>query len=900
MRKTIKIICTYLIFISISHAQTRTVEGQVFDAETMQELKNVKVFLLEKLTETDAEGFFIFENIEKGDYHLKIEFTGYESQKIKISVREKGIDLGQIFMYSSLQPNNESGIIFLTEDELSDEGGADNITGLLNASRDVFLNAAAFNFGQSWFRIRGFDSENGTVLINGISMNKIYGGRPQWSNWGGLNDAVRNQEFSNATQPNSYAFGGVLGTTSISTKASEYRPGTKFTVSGSNRNYVARTMITHASGLQNKWAYTFSASRRFATQGYFKGSFYDANSLFASVEYLPNANHSLNFTAIYAYNRRGKSSANTNEVYGIKGTTYNSYWGYQDGKKRNSRVKELEEPIVMLSHQWVINPKVELHSTISYQFGKVGNSRLGYFNAPNPDPTYYRYLPSYYLRDFKNAELGNKVENRFKTDANYSQINWENLYSVNKEYGTSRYYLYEDRNDDKQLSFNTVATFNFNNQIEVNIGGTYQNLKSNNFAKMLDLLGGTHFEDIDQYTLTKNNLNGNSIVAKNNTFLYNYQLFAEIYHLFAQAKFNYKKIDFYLATRLSSVNYQRNGLFKKELYKNNSFGKGKRLSFTNNISAKLGGTYKITGRHFVDANIAYVTKAPNLRNTYPNARVNHDITLGIDTEKIHTGDISYRMRLQNLKARATAYYALFENGTNIARYFNQSLGDFISEITTGVQKKHLGTELSLEYQITSEIKAIAVGAFGKYIYSNNPKTYYTSDEIPLKEAKPITSYLKGYSLSGTPQQALSLGLEYRSPNYWWIGANVNHLSNTYINISPGLRTDQFYINPKTNQPFDGITQQDVDKLLQQEKFNPYTLVNIMGGKSWRIKKKYIGVFATVNNIFNVKYKTNGYEQSRNGNYQLLSEDQLRKKPVFGSKYWYGYGTTFFINAYISF
>ena len=37
--------------------------------------------------------------------------------------------------------------------------------------------------GQYRFRIRGLDNEYGVTMINGIAMNKLYDGRPQWSNW---------------------------------------------------------------------------------------------------------------------------------------------------------------------------------------------------------------------------------------------------------------------------------------------------------------------------------------------------------------------------------------------------------------------------------------------------------------------------------------------------------------------------------------------------------------------------------------------------------------------------------------------------------------------------------------------------------------------------------------------
>ena len=84
-------------------------------------------------------------------------------------------------------------------------------------------------------------------------MNKIYDGRAQWSNWGGLNDVLRNQEFTNGLSPSDFTFGGVLGSTNMNTRASEQRPGTRISYSSSNRSYEHRVMVTHATGISKKW-----------------------------------------------------------------------------------------------------------------------------------------------------------------------------------------------------------------------------------------------------------------------------------------------------------------------------------------------------------------------------------------------------------------------------------------------------------------------------------------------------------------------------------------------------------------------------------------------------------------------------------------------------------------------
>ena len=153
-----------------------------------------------------------------------------------------------------------------------------------------------------------------------------------------------------------------------------------------------------------------------------------------------------------------------------------------------------------------------------------------------------------------------------------------------------------------------------------------------------------------------------------------------------------------------------------------------------------------------------------------------------------------------------------------------------------------------------------------------------------------------------PQQAASLGIEYRDPKFWWIGTNINYLGANYIDVAPIARTANFFKNPEDpfGLPFSEITPERARELLKQEKFNDFSLVNIVGGKSWRISGKTIGFFASINNVFDVTYKTGGFEQARNGNYRQLNQDVSSGTPAFGSKYFYGYGRTFFVNLYVNF
>jgi hypothetical protein len=52
---------------------------------------------------------------------------------------------------------------------------------------------------------------------------------------------------------------------------------------------------------------------------------------------------------------------------------------------------------------------------------------------------------------------------------------------------------------------------------------------------------------------------------------------------------------------------------------------------------------------------------------------------------------------------------------------------------------------------------------------------------------------KKYKQAGMPQHGL--GIDYRDPKYWWVGININYLADSYIDISPIVRTDGFILIP---------------------------------------------------------------------------------------------------------
>lgn len=923
------------------------IKGRVIDAKLHIPVQGVVLHVdgTRYTAITDNQGVFYLPSVQSGSYTLVFSSPGFTTKYVTVETGvEQTIDMGHIFFEKDSRMESQLGILALQEYDLEEEGGSTDASfGLLQATRDPFSQAAAFNWGQAFYRVRGLDSEYSTISLHGLVLNKTYDGRPQWANWGGLNDAMRNQTVTLGSVPSRVNFGRILGVQAIETRASHARKGKRVGFSGSTTNYKWRPYFIYASGLNNKgWAYTFSGSYRGAKEGYTPGTNYDALSLFTAVEKKLNEQHSVNFSAIYAHNKRGQTAPVTDEYVALKGIKYNPYWGWQEDKKRNTRYKEVEEPLFLFSHYWTISEYSAWTTSVGYQVGHLSTSRLGYQDNLNPDPTYYKALPSYFFSKiapeywsmtpeefnqlptddpFKESTqaLLSQAEQARHTFVEGGQVDWEAIYRVNQtDKKQSKVILYEDRQQDQAFLFHSSFYTRLNDAIQFTIGMNYRKIKSANYKKIVDLLGGEFYLDVDTFLpkeLQDSDLNTpQRMVGKGGRFGYNYDVFTQVVDVFSQVIGEYRSFAFYLAQNIGYASYQRDGHYRNPLYDANSFGKSALVEW-NNFGFKGGLTYYLTGKHTFSLNMAYYTRVPYGKQVFAAVRMNNTLTTGLKNERIFSIDGSYFLRSPRLNVRISGYLIEIKDGTQLNFYyadgigitdpsgkrFNATGGAFVSETLTEVGKRNIGIELGGAYQLSSTIKVSFAAGIGTAYYTRNPAIQLNSDQAT--EALDFgKAYLKNYRQSNGPQTALSFGLEYSDPKFWFITANVNYLADAYVAISALKRTANFVEDPDAmGQTFSDLTEEKLRRSLHQEKLNPLTLLNLFGGKSWRFPNRtIIGFFASMNNVLNLKFKTGGFEQARNANYAQEIARTQSGHPVFGTKYWYGYGRTFFVNVYYNF
>lgn len=895
-KKLILIFIALLPFTAI-YSQTGNITGRVLESTTRRGLPSILVSVNKQQVLTDANGVFTVLNTSLGRIEIIFSAAGFQTKTLEIDVVED-TKLGDVKMepiaFADAKGIPEINIEML---DMGDDARAQNISGLLHSAGDIFTSYAAFNFGQAWFRMRGYDVELIPTYIGNSLINDAETGRTLWAIWGGLNDAVRNNVFVTGLGIPSNSFGGIGGVSNINTRPSQQRVQTKLTYSATNRTYTHRTMFIHSTGLMNNnWAVTASGSRRWGQEGYIGGTFYDAWAFYLGLERKINDQHSIELTAFVSPVRRGMQGGSVQEIYDMLGANhYSPNWGYQEGEVRNSRVRTMNQPVMILNHYWKYNMRTNITTTVSYMFGKTGTTALNWYNSADPRPDYYRYLPSWH----ENPDVASAVRESWLNDPSVSQVNWNALYQANflsKAEGKQSRYIVEDRRKDMtNLNLSTVINHRVNDHITINRGLALSNFTANHFKTIEDLLGGSHWVDIDQFaerdfpgdSVLQNDLdNPNRIVKEGDKFGYDYALRQQRGRIWISSEFSYRRVDFFLAAQLSSTTFWREGFMRNGRHPDNSLGESQKHNFID-YGFKGGATYKISGRLFLEGNMAYMTQPTYMRNAFVSPRTRHDVSPGLSSEKIFSSELSFHVRAPKVKARATVYHTEFKDQNQILTFYHDDFRTLVNHVMYGINTTHQGIEFGGEAHMFYGVWLQAALNLGNYRYTNRPKTTIAFDNGTRPDTTTLT-YLNNFFVTGTPQTAAALGLKWVGPRFLFVNLSANYFDDIYLRFNPERRTQHAIQDLGPGDP-------KIAEITRQEMLPGGFTVDASIGKSFRITRKYfLQINLMANNLLNNKnVSTGGFEQLR---FNFSDQDV----DTFPPRYFYMIGTNFFLNFALRF
>ena len=893
-------------------AQNTGVRGVVVDAGSGVPVAGATVLLQEQgiSATTGPAGDFLISNATPGKETVNVIAYGYSDFIKELTIVSNVVaELGEIKIETSEEGSYfTDGTLMLDEHQLEDEEGNDQSIGMLSgASDNVYYSASNYDFSAMRFRFRGYDSEYSQMFINGAQFTDAVRGRFSYSMLGGMNQAFKNKSISVGLANSNFSLGEIGGATNINTNAADYAPGFRGTVSYTNGAYMLRGMITYSTGLRkNGWAFTMSAIGRYSKEGITEGTFYHSGGLFLSLEKVFNKNHSLSITAFGAPTERATSSASYEEAYQLADSyMYNPNWGWFEGEKRSAKIVESFDPTAIVNWTWKPKSGTTLTTAGAFRYSMYSSSAINWANVADPRPDYYRRLPSYYK---DNPEAFELYTNLWQNDENMRQLDWYAMYNANAydlnrpqgDYKGSNYILENRHSNQKNAIFNSTLNHRINDFMTLQAGVGFNYTQASYYKTVRDLMGGCYWLDTDKYAerdfpdnkdMLQNDLNNpNRQVKKGDRFGYDYNINSIIANIWLQNNINLAHWDINYGVRASYTQFQRDGKMKNGRAPENSFGLGERHKF-GNAMAKVGATYKIDGRNAFTLNASYGSRAPYANNVYIAPRVK-DTAIDYDNENVLSADLSYTFSYQKFHGAITGFWTNFYDAVERTAFYDDGLSTFVNYALTGVDKTYKGVELGIAYKILPDLTLTAAGTISKYQYKNRP-TALRSAEYGAIEDQMNTVYLKNYYVSGVPQTAGSLSLNYNAPKMWFLELNAVWMGDAYIQLSP-LR----HMEMEGLSSFVENEQQFYDKIeeiTRQEKLRDVFLLNASVGKVIYINRKLsLNFNLSVNNILNKKnIQTVGFQQNR---FDYTNYDVNK----YANKYYYTQGIKVFANVGIRF
>lgn len=901
-----------------SLAQKTGVTGRVVDGSTGSPVSGATVILdTQGITvTTDPSGEFRISTASPGKDELVVVAYGYSDLSVPVDIVNASVEnLGNLRLKSndmSTEFMEDSQDMYYDESVLDEEeGNAQSIGALTGASDDVYYKAQSYDFNAMRFRYRGYNSEYQSMYINGVKFNDLARGRFNYSTLGGMNRAFRDKTTAIGMGVANFGFGDIGGSTDINTLASSYAKGFNGSVAYTNSNYMLRAMAMYSTGLrQDGWAFTIAAIGRYADEGIQPGTFYNSGGLFMSLQKVFNEHHSVNLTLFGAPTQRATGSATYQEAYDLADNNlYNPNWGWQDGKKRSSKIVETFDPTAILNWVWKPSTNTTLNTGASVRWVNYSTSALNWYNAADPRPDYYRYLPSYYKDDEDAYKLYTDL---WRNNESMRQINWDQLYQTNylnnlanKEPGAAQRgstYILENRHSNQfNFIFNSTLNHRLTDYMTLQGGVTFNYTNAHYFKTIRDLLGGEFWRDIDTYSerdfpydpniLQNNLLDPNRHVKKGDTFGYNYFIYALETTAWLQNVITLPKWDINYGVKIGYTQFFREGKMKNGRAPENSYGKGANHRFDTG-ALKAGATYKINGRNFVTVHGTYETRAPLFEYAYISPRIKDTAIDGLTPERILSGDITYAWNYRRFRGAISGFWTEMFDQTERSSFYDDQYSTFMNYVLKGVHKTYKGVEIGMAYKLTPSITLSAAGTYARYQYKNRPTGVRSYENGQMPDTAQVV-YLKNFYVGGTPQIAGTIGVDWAAPGMWFFGISGSWMGDSYVNLSP-IRHEAMP-NLWEKYPDEAQLEAKMNELASQDKLKDAFTLNLSIGKVVYINRKVtLNANLNIDNVLNNRnIMTYGYQQGR---FDYTNYDTTK----YPNRYSYAQGIKVYLNIGVRF
>ncbi|SNR54673.1 Outer membrane receptor proteins, mostly Fe transport [Lutibacter flavus] len=767
MRKFKNLLMVVLICSSATiFAQTK-LSGKVVD-ESNQPLPGASVVITGTQTgsSTDFDGNFSFESSTTSG-NVLVSFVGYESKTIafngttnfgSVALKPSAESLEEIIITATsfaIDRKTPVAVSTIKADVIENKLGSQEFPEILKSTPGVYATKSGGGFGDGRLTLRGFNSENVAVMINGVPVNDMENGRVYWSNWAGLADVTSAMQVQRGLGASKLAVPSIGGTVNILSKTTDVEKGGNIFTAVGNDGYQKYGATVSTGLLDNGFAATVAASRT-QGNGYVDGTEFDGFNYFVNISKQINDNHKLAITSFGAPQRHGQRqnrSLISKYRNAESGNKFNPDWGIKNGQVVHVEDNFYHKSQTSLNHYWTISDKTNLSTALYASWGTGGGGGTAGSN-----------------RDLFNVRIGGDDQ----------PMDLDNIVAINRANGTqglgSEAFLRASRNDHSW--FGALSTFktDFNDNLSFIAGLDLRDYTGKHFREVTDLLGGNYVED------NSNINNPNTALKVGDKFSYYNDGEVGWQGLFTQLEYNTDNLSTFVSAAVSNTSYRRIDYFQyvpgnQETDKYNFTG----------YSVKGGANYRIDDQHNVFANIGYFEKAAGFDSVFlqfDNDHINEDA----ENQKIFSTELGYGFRGAEFAANLNVYRTQWNDRT-LTEGFQNPDGTFSTANILGVNALHQGIEFDFTYKPSDKLSIIGMLSLGNWEWDNDVEDVNIYDE-EQNLIDTVNLYIAGLKVSDAAQTTAALGLDYELMPKTHFTVDFNYFDDLYAQYDPNDRGTQ--------------------------------------------------------------------------------------------------------------
>ncbi|WP_315038033.1 TonB-dependent receptor domain-containing protein [Capnocytophaga sputigena] len=822
-----------LLLATITYAQSGTITGEVIDGEYNAPLMGANV-LVKGTTHgvsTDMQGKYSL-NVNAPTGTLEFSYLGYVTKTVpyklvngkahvKVTLSTDQQSLGEVVVTAkstlldiAKERKTPVAVSTIQATEIVEKLGTRELPEVLNRTPSVYATKGGGGFGDSKINIRGFDTKNIAVMVNGMPVNDMEGGTVYWSNWSGLADVTSAMQVQRGLGASKLAIASVGGTINVVTRAADMSEGgTAYFSYGSSQEYKGLVAYNTGKSLTG-WSASVLFSKN-AGRKYVDGTKFDGYSYYFALGYEPSDKHSfqLMFTGAPQWHHQRSNSPLLSDYlrYGDgdePNRKYNSDWGYLEGEEYTIKKNLYHKPVAMLNWDWKINESTSLSTVVYASLGRgMGTNSLGEahsFSSKTVSGTTSYSLQKHYLNtlrteegliDFDKAVQYNKGQavsgletmqhpGEAGRSVRVTDPSGKSPGSVNQGFIRNG-----SVNSHDWYGFLTNLQHQINDNFTANIGLDGRYYYGYHHQVVTDMLGNNSYVDNKNKNLNNPNVVTTVVPANvswnpfqkteplENQIGYSNDGEVKWFGLFSQFEYSDDHFSAFIQGATSIQSYQRIDSFLKPgtlaITGKPETAMSTKTGFKDIVGYNIKGgiNYNINEHHNVFANVGYYSKQPLFDAVYPNYR--NFLNPSLTNEKIFGVELGYGFKSSFLNVNLNLYHTSWKD--RYLRKSNNLKNNTIRAYANilGIEEIHQGIELEANAKINDYVKVNASLSLGDWYYKGDASGNLTNESnetiddqgnvVPAGSASQVKLFLDKVKVGSTAQTTASLGLTILPP-----------------------------------------------------------------------------------------------------------------------------------------